>query len=263
MPERTEYKHGIPSWVDLGTTDVDAAKAFYAGVFGWTADDQPTDQGIPYTMFSKNGKAVAGGGPLPPNMAEQGAPPMWNSYVNVDSVDDAVAKVEAAGGSVMMPAMDVMSAGRMAFVADPAGAPIGLWQAGDHKGAELVNENGAFTWNELVTDNTEVAKQFFAEVLGWSTEETQMPTGIYTTFKVGDDMAAGMMEKTPDMGPMPNAWSVYFAVDDCDGCTEKIGELGGSVIVPPFDIEGIGRMAVARDPQGAVFSVMAMDQPGE
>ncbi len=263
MPERTEYKHGIPNWVDIATTDVDGAKAFYGAVFGWTHEDEPTDQGIPYTMFSKNGKAVAGGAPLPPEVAAQGAPPMWNTYVNVDSVDETIARTEAAGGSVVMPVMDVATAGRMAFVADPTGAPIGLWQAGDHKGAELVNEDGALTWNELVTDDTESAKRFFASAFGWTTEDSKMPSGTYTAFKVGDDLAAGMMPKNEGMGPIPNYWGVYFAVDECDGCAAKIGEQGGTVIMPPFDIEGVGRIAVAQDPHGAVFSIMEMAQPGE
>ena len=260
MPERDGYAHGIPSWVDLGTTDVEAAKKFYGALFGWTSEDQPTDMGMPYTMFSKNGKAVAGGSPLPPDMAEQGAPPMWNSYINVDSVDETISKVEDAGGSVVMPAMDVMTAGRMAFIADPTGAAIGLWQVGDHKGAELINEHGAFTWNELVTDDTASAQKFFSEALGWSAQTDQLPDGSsYTSFSVGERVTAGMMEKTAEMGPIPNAWGVYFAVDDCEDCVSQIGELGGNIIMAPFDTP-VGKMSVAQDPQGAVFSIIQMSQ---
>ncbi len=91
MPERDVYKHGVPSWIDLSTTDLEGAKAFYGALFGWEADDVPTDQGMPYTMFRKNGRSVAGGGPMPPDMVEHGVPSMWNSYVNVDSVDDTLA----------------------------------------------------------------------------------------------------------------------------------------------------------------------------
>lgn len=260
MPLRDAYKHGIPSWVDLATTDIAAAKEFYAGLFGWSAEDQPSDMGGPYTMFSKDGRAVAGGGPLPPEVAEQGTPPIWNSYINVDSVDDTIAKVEAAGGSVVMPAMDVMTAGRVAFIADPTGAAIGLWQAGDHKGAELVNEDGALTWNELLTDDTDASERFFADALGWKAQTDESPNGAYTTFAVGDDMAAGMMARTPEMGEFPNYWGVYFAVDDCDGSAAKIEELGGRLLKGPFDTP-VGRMAVAQDPQGAAFSFIQMSQP--
>ena len=260
MPERDGYTHGIPSWVDLGTTDVEAAKKFYGALFGWTSEDQPTDMGMPYTMFSKNGKAVAGGSPLPPDMAEQGAPPMWNSYINVDSVDETISKVEDAGGSVVMPAMDVMTAGRMAFIADPAGAAIGLWQAGDHKGAELVNEHGAFTWNELITDDTASTQKIFSDALGWSAQTNEMPNGSsYTFFSVGERVAAGMMEKTAEMGPIPNHWGVYFAVDDCEGCASQIGELGSNIIMAPFDTPA-GKVSVAQDPQGAMFSMIQLNQ---
>ena len=263
MPERDGYKHGIPSWVDLGTTDIEGAKAFYTALFGWQAEDQAVDDvDMAYTMFSKDGKAVAGGGSLPPDLAEQGVPPMWNTYVNVDNVDETITKMEAAGGSVVMPAMDVMTAGRMAFVADPTGAAFGLWQAGDHKGAQLVNEDGALTWNELITDDPATAQSFFGETLGWTAETMESPTGDYTMFAVGEDMAAGMMEKAADMGPIPNLWGVYFAVDDCEGCAARITDLGGKVIKGPFDT-GVGQMAVAQDPQGAVFSFIQMSQPAE
>lgn len=255
MPERTEYKHGVPNWIDLGTTDVAGAKAFYSGLFGWTHEDLPTDMGMPYTMFSKNGKMVAGAGPVP----QEGMPSFWNSYVNVDSVDDTIAKVEANGGSVMMPAMDVMTSGRMAFVSDPTGASIGLWEPKDHKGAELVNEDGSLVWNELMTDDVEANKAFFAATLGWSEETTPMEGGpVYTSFKVGEDYVAGMMAKTPDM-QFPNYWNVYFAVDDVDAAAEKATSLGGTLMSPPFDTP-VGRMAVVSDPQGASFSIIKMNQ---
>jgi predicted enzyme related to lactoylglutathione lyase len=186
---------------------------------------------------------------------------MWNSYVNVDSVDETVAKVEAAGGSVGMPAMDVMTSGRMAFVADPTGATIGLWEPKDHKGAGLVNEDGTLTWNELMTDDIASAGAFYASAFGWDAEVNDMPGGFqYTSYKVGDNYVAGMMEKQSQMQQVPNNWGVYFAVDDCDGCAARITELGGTVMQPPFDTP-IGRMAVASDPQGAPFMVISSTVP--
>lgn len=261
MSERHDYLHGVPCWIDLSTTDLDGAKVFYTALFGWEAEDVPTDRGVPYTMFRKEGRAVAGGGPMQSGMAEQGVPPMWNSYVNVDGVDDTLARVEAAGGAVLVPAMDVMTAGRMAFVADPGGAAIGLWEPGDHKGAELVNEHGTLTWNELMTDDLEAAKAFYAAAFGWDAQTDRMPDGRdYTTFKVGEDMAAGMMEKTPDMGPIPDYWGIYFAVDDCRATAARASELGGAVVAPPFDTM-VGKMAVLADPQGAVFALVSWSVP--
>jgi predicted enzyme related to lactoylglutathione lyase len=262
MAERDGYPHGVPGWIDLGTSDVEGARAFYSALFGWESEDLPTDDmNMTYTMFSKKGKAVAGMGPIPPGM--EGTPPVWSTYVNVDSVDDTVAKAEAAGGSVVMPAMDVMTAGRMAFVADPTGAAFGLWEARDHKGAGLVNEDGTLTWNELMTDDVAAAEAFYTAALGWGVQKDDMPGGfVYTTYKVGDAPVAGMMAKQPGMEQIPNNWGVYFAVDDCDGCAARITELGGTLMQPPFDTP-IGKMAVASDPQGAAFMVITFAQPGE
>ena len=151
MPGRTSYTQGTPNWVDLQTTNQDAAKAFYSGLFGWTYDDQPMGEGQVYSMAMLGGHQVAAISSQPPEMAAAGAPPMWNTYLAVDSVDDATAKVEAAGGKVAMAPFDIMDAGRMAFVMDPAGAPVALWQANQHIGATLVNEPGTLSWNELIT----------------------------------------------------------------------------------------------------------------
>ena len=123
MPERTSYAQGTPNWADLPTTDQAAAKAFYAGLFGWTYDDQPMGEGQVYSMAMLGGHQVAAISSQPPEMAAAGAPPMWNTYLAVDSVDDATAKVEAAGGKVAMAPFDIMDAGRMSFVMDPSGVP--------------------------------------------------------------------------------------------------------------------------------------------
>ena len=261
MPERSGYAHGVPSWVVLGTTDVEGAKAFYGAIFGWEAMDVPTDQGVPYTMLTKNGKVVAGMGPIPPDQAAAGMPPMWNTYVNVDSVDETIAKATEAGGNVMMPAMDVMETGRMAYIADPTGAPIGLWEAGTHKGAELVNEHGTLSWNELLTDDTASAGAFYSQVFGWKTEVTEMPNGPYTSFwadgNVEGNAAAGMMGKSEEM-QFPNSWSVYFTVDDVDATLSLVKDNGGQVLMQPMDVPEVGRFAVVQDPQGATMTVITM-----
>src|SRR2546421_306292 len=186
MPERTSYTQGTPNWVDLPTSDQAAAKAFYAGLFGWTYDDQPMGEGQIYSMAVLNGHQVAAISPQPPEMAAAGSPPMWNTYLAVDSVDEATAKVEAAGGKVAMAPFDVMDAGRMSFVMDPSGAPVALWQAGQHIGATLVNEPGTINWNELVTSD-QGATRFYADVAGLTIENMDMGEGqSYTVFKSGE-----------------------------------------------------------------------------
>ena len=258
MPARTSYLQGTPNWVDLQTTDTSAAKAFYGAVFGWTFDDQPMPQGGPYSMAKLGEEHVAAIAPQSPELAAAGAPPMWNTYLAADSVDDAVAKVEAAGGRVAMAPFDVMDAGRMAFVLDPSGAAVAFWQAGQHIGATLVNEPGAVMWNELITTDPSAAA-FYQQVLGMTTapmDDSGM--GSYTLFQVNGEMVGGTV--APQMPGVPNHWHVYFAVADADASVAKITELGGSVLAAPFDTP-VGRMAVVTDPQGAAFSIIQPAQP--
>jgi predicted enzyme related to lactoylglutathione lyase len=257
MPTRDSYAQGTPSWVDLQTTDQVAAKAFYGGVFGWSYDDQPMDAGAVYSIAKIGDAQVAAIAPQSPELKAAGAPAMWNTYLAVDSVDDATAKVAAAGGTVAMEPFDVMDAGRMSFVMDPSGAAVALWQAGTHIGSSLVNEPGTVVWNELITDNP-VAVTFYEQVLGVTTTTVDMGGNKYTMFQVGGKEVGGTTP--PMMEGVPNHWHVYFAVADTDAAAAKVTELGGSVMVPPFDTP-IGKMAVVSDPQGAVFSFFQASAP--
>ena len=257
MPTRDSYAQGTPNWVDLQTTDQAAAKAFYGGVFGWSYDDQPMEGDAVYSLAKLGDENVAAIAPQSPELAAAGAPPMWNTYLAVDSADEAAAKVGPAGGTVAMEPFDVMDAGRMAFVLDPSGAAVALWQANQHIGATLVNEPGTVVWNELITDNPAVVS-FYERVLGVTTATAEMGEGKYTMFQVAGREVGGTTP--PMMEGVPNHWHVYFSVADADASAAKIQELGGSVMVAPFDTP-IGKMAVVTDPQGAVFSLFQASAP--
>jgi predicted enzyme related to lactoylglutathione lyase len=253
MPTRTSYAQGTPNWVDLQTSDQAAAKAFYSGLFGWTYDDQPMPDGQLYSMAMLRGHMVAAIAPQPPEMAAAGAPPMWNTYLAVDSADEATARAEAAGGQVGMAPFDVTDAGRMAFVLDPSGAAVALWQANKHIGATLVNEPGTLTWNELITSDQGVFS-FYTAVAGLTAAIEDMGDGQpYAVFRVGEAPVGGSM--LPQAPGVPNHWHVYFGTDDADAAAATAAEQGGTVAVPPFDTP-VGRIAVLGDPQGAVFSVI-------
>ncbi len=253
MPERTSYEAGRPSWVDLATTDVAGAQSFYGALFGWTAHEMDTgDMGGRYFMLHKDGKVVAGMAPVP----SDDTPTVWSVYLAVDDVDSVTAKVTEAGGSVMMPPMDVMDTGRMAFIADPTGAMIGLWQAGTHIGSAIIAEPGTHTWVELLTDDVAAAQAFYTDVFGYDAETNQTPNGPYTVLMLGGEGVAGMMPRTPQMGDFPNYWGVYFGVEDADAAVATASANGGTVLMPGMDIPEVGRIAVIRDPQGGSFTVM-------
>jgi predicted enzyme related to lactoylglutathione lyase len=258
MQEVTKYPSGTFSWIDVNTTDQDAGKAFYTELFGWGSVDNPVPDGGVYTMLQLNGRDVAAISAMSPEMRESGMPPMWNSYITVEDVDKAASRAEEAGGSVMMPPFDVMNAGRMAMVQDPTGALFALWEAKEHIGAQLVNVPGSLCWNELYTNDPDKAAEFYQAVFGWEHQYDEKMN--YHLFFNGERMAAGMMKISDEMAEVPPNWSIYLAVDDCDATVAKANELGGSVVVPPQDIPGTGRFAVLHDPQGAVFSVIKMEQ---
>lgn len=251
----TSYAQGTPSWVDLSSTDPAASQAFYGGLFGWTFEANPTDQGSDYIMALLNGKSAAGIMQQGPEQAAMGLPSLWNSYFTVDDIAATIGAVEGAGGSVMMPPIDVMDAGKMAVVVDPSGAVACLWQAGQHIGCEIVNEPGAFIWSELVSTDTQGALAFYASLFGIDTVEVDMGMDEpYRMLAIGEDQVAGAM--APPMEGIPNHWSIYFAVADLDDALGKTAELGGSVVVPAFDVPDVGRMAGVADPTGAMCMLM-------
>jgi predicted enzyme related to lactoylglutathione lyase len=154
--------------------------------------------------------------------------------------------------------MDVLDVGRMAVFSDPTGAFISVWQAGTHPGAQLVNEPGTWSWTELLTSDPDSAKTFYAAVFGWSPVTQSGPMGDYTEWQVDGRSVGGMMARPPMLPEqVPDHWAVYFSVVDTDAAVARIAELGGTVVVPPMDIEP-GRFAAALDPTGAAFNVIAL-----
>lgn len=254
----SRYPDGVFSWVDLGTTDPEAAKEFYSGLFGWSFLDLPTDSGTVYSMGQLEGYNVAGLGPLDEGMIEQGIPPYWSSYVKHDDVDGVAARAADAGGVVMFPPFDVMDAGRMTMIQDPTGAVFGVWQPKDHIGAQLVNIPNTLTWNELQTPGIDAARSFYGAVFGWTYDVDE---NGYVVAEVDGRMQAGMMQLTEEMAHVPPNWSVYFLVDDIEASAAKVGELGGTLLVPVTSAGQVGKFAVAQDPQGAVFSVIEYTGP--
>jgi predicted enzyme related to lactoylglutathione lyase len=258
MSTRTSYDPGVASWVELsGTPDIEASAAFYAGVFGWEIPELPNSAELGgYRRAKKDGRDVAGAAP---KMQDE-QPTVWATYISVTDARATLDKVREAGGQVMFGPDDVMDLGKLGVFSDPEGAVCGIWEPGTFAGAEIVNEPGAFAWNELNTRDPEGAKSFYGEVFGWEYVEHEIARdaggGTYIEFTVGGNSAGGIIDmrgRVPDQVP-PN-WLVYFAVEDADEAVEQIKAGGGSVAMGPVDIPA-GRFAVAMDPHGAAFAVI-------
>lgn len=254
--EVASYDPGTPSFIDLATSDLDGAKAFYAALVGWGAQDMPMPDGGTYSMLTRNGKDVAGAYELTGEMSAMGVPPHWVTYITVADVDAAAAAVIGSGGSILQEPFDVMNAGRMTVAQDPTGASFNLWQAKESIGSYLIREPGTLLWNELQTDDVDAAAAFYADVLGWEARTEEMPNGPYTTFLLGESAVAGMMEIQPEWGPVPPNWSIYLEVEDCDEAVKTTIRLGGTVEMPIMDLPEVGSFALIRDPQGAYLYVM-------
>jgi predicted enzyme related to lactoylglutathione lyase len=273
MPERDGYIPGVPCWVDTSQPDPEAALAFYSGLFGWEFEDvMPPESDSQYFIARIRGGDVAAVGSVP-----EGAPraAMWNTYVWVQSADETASKVAKAGGTILMEPFDVLDAGRMAVLADPEGAAFCAWQANQHRGARIVNEHGSLNFNGLHTQDAASAKKFYGAVFGWRTITLDGGVEMWTQPGYGDHLekdSPGLRERLAEMGVVadfadvvasidpitddqretPAHWSVTFAVDDADAIAQRAGDLGGQVLVAPFDAPWV-RTTVIADPQGATF----------
>ena len=253
--ERTAYAPGTFCWVELTTSDQDAAKSFYGALLGWRADDRPVgDGGYVYSMMQVDGQTVAAIATQPDQQREAGVPPLWNSYVSVADADAAAARAAELGATVHAPPFDVMDVGRMAVIQDPQGAFFEIWQPREHFGASLVNAPGALVWNELASPDLEASSAFYGALFGWRIAPFEGSPEPYLSIKVGEANNGGI-RPNQQPGPPPH-WLVYFGVEDLDAALARVPELGGSVHAGPIDIQ-IAKIAVVGDPQGAIFALYA------
>jgi uncharacterized protein len=248
MGIRESHAPGTFSWVELATSDADAAKRFYSELFGWTYDDAPVGDGMVYSMAAIDGRHVAA------LYTTEDQPPHWNSYVTVESADEAARRAADAGGAVIAEPFDVMTAGRMAVVADPTGAAVCVWEPRDNIGAQLVNVPGALTWNDLATTDVATASAFYAAVFGWTMVEIPGAPGDRVVITNGERSNGGMAKLPEEVAGVPPHWQAFFAVEEAAATGEAIAAAGGRVMVGPLAVPA-GHLVIATDPQGAVFGV--------
>lgn len=248
------YPHGLFCWADVSVPDVVAGAGFYSALFGWDAKE--TDGGsVPYTMFTRDGLAIAGIGPLTTEQQRAGWPPIWSSYVLVEDVEPIAARAGELGASLLMDPFTVQGAGRMFVASDPVGAVIGFWEAGEHGGAGVFNQAGAMCWNELACRDVEAAGEFYTALLDWKTETLTFGGIDYTTVLVGDRPNGGIYHMGGDLEDSPPHWFVWYGVDNIDASAALVSRLGGEIDRAPYDAP-FGRAAMVSDPQGASFGIL-------
>jgi len=255
MTNIDHHPAGSFCWIELGTTDQDAAKIFYKALFGWTPNDMPMGPSGTYTIFRLNARDAAAAYALNPAQIAEKVRPHWMLYIAVENADASAAKVTALGGKLIMAPFDVMDAGRMAVITDPTGAYFCLWQANRNKGLGVAQVHGTLCWADLSTSDTKAAEKFYSGLLGWQFTAGENDNSGYLHIKNGEHHIGGLPPSKYLQPGVPPHWLAYFWADDVDQTATKAKEMGAKFLVPPMTVEGVGRMSIISDPQAAVFAI--------
>jgi predicted enzyme related to lactoylglutathione lyase len=258
MPVIEKHIPGGFCWFELATTDQAAAKKFYTSLFGWSFNDFPMGPAELYTMFQLSGEDVGAAYTMRPEQRSQGIPPHWMIYVAVENADSVGTRAGELGGKLFAPAFDVMDVGRMAVIADPAGAVFAAWQPKKHKGVGITGENGTVCWADLSTPDPATARRFYHELFGWNFVEGEKDTSGYLHIKNHEQFIGGVPPASQRQSDVPPHWLIYFQVADCDTSAAKAKDQGAEILLQPTDLEDVGRFAVLRDPQGAAFALFQL-----
>jgi hypothetical protein len=251
-----KHPPGAFCWIELSTTDQNAAKGFYNSLFGWTAKDFPMGPNDFYTMFQLEGRDTGAAYTMRAEQRSQGVPPHWMIYIAVANADDAANRATQLGGKVPAPPCDVYDAGRMAVVQDPTGVVFALWQTKTHTGTGIAGVHGSLCWADLITPDVARAKTFYTGLFGWKISASENDPSGYLHIANGEDFIGGIPPASFRPPNAPPHWMAYFYVSNCDETAAKAKDLGGKVLLAPMAIEKVGRMAILADPQGAVFAVI-------
>jgi uncharacterized protein len=255
MAHIDHHPSGSFCWIELATTDQNAAKNFYSSLFGWTPNDSPMGPDEFYTIFKLEGRDAAAGYTLRPDQRGQGVPPHWMVYIAVDNADQTAAKAKELGGTVVAPAFDVMEFGRMAVLHDPTGAHFCVWQAKLNKGTGIAHVPGTLCWGDLSTPDPKRAGDFYSGLFGWQIMADEKDKSGYLHIKNGEHFIGGIPPVKHRQPGVPPHWLPYFWVDDVDASAGKARQLGAKMCVEPMTLQDVGRFAVIADAQGAVFAI--------
>ena len=263
MSEVIAHPPGTVCWVELATTDAEAARLFYGPLFGWTGAEIPMPDGSPYTLLQQDGHSSAGLYRLSDEQQRDGVPPHWMIYTAVEDADAAAEAARSNGGTVLVEPMSVPNVGRMVFLQDCEGASFAILNPSDSApGLGSKDAPGGLCWTELSSRDPEGAEAFYGAVLGWDARPQETPGGPYTMFSADGEDVGGMVQMNEEWGEMPAAWMPYFGIADIDAALKQIPSLGGEVAMGPVEAEGVGRFAVVQDPQGAFLSIIQLESFG-
>jgi len=262
MANIEKHAPGSFCWLELGTSDQEAAKTFYGSLFGWKPNDFPLGPSEVYTIFQIDGRDAAAGYTLNEELKALHVPTHWMIYIQVDNADESATRAAELGATVTKAPFDVMEAGRMAILADPTGPMFCIWQVKTSTGIGISGVPGSLCWADLSTGDPGRAAEFYSGLFGWQIEASENDPSGYLHIKNGNDFIGGVQPSSHRNPNAPPHWLPYFLVDDVKASAEKAKELGGKWMAPPMTMEHVGDMAVIGDPQGAVFAIFKPEPRG-
>jgi uncharacterized protein len=253
MPTMDRFATGEFCWIELATSNQSAAKSFYNALFGWAGKDIPIGANNYYSLMELQGRIAAGAFTLTPSESA-GVPPHWHLYVAVANADEAAKKAGELGGKVVE-AFDVMDRGRAALIQDPTGAFFSVWQPNKRAGLGVIGEPGAFCWADLYTPDQARAKTFYEALFGWRLLPGQGKESRYLHIVNGENYIGGVPPAHQHNPGDPPHWLIYFAVTNVDQTFQRAKDMNARILLRPMDFEGVGRVAMLADPQGAAFAL--------
>jgi predicted enzyme related to lactoylglutathione lyase len=231
-------------WFDLLTEDVAAAKGFYAELFGWEIDDSAGPEG--YSVIRNDGSPIGGIARISDELGESEA--IWLASLSVDDVDQAAQITRDRGGEVLDAPVDVTGRGRMAVLRDPTGAELIALRSSTGDPPDVAAAPGAFLWVDLVTNDSQSARDYYAALVGYQSKNVKTEHGEnYHVFGRGDRVRAGVVEV--DWEQVESNWLPYVSVADVEATVVKAESLGAKQILRD------DRLAVLLDPTGAAFGI--------
>jgi uncharacterized protein len=255
MPTVERFAPGEFCWIELATSNQNAAKSFYTALFGWTVRDVPIGPNDIYSLLELQGRVAAAAFAISGSESAAGVPPHWHLYVAVASADEAAKKAAELGGKVVEAPFDVMDRGRAALIQDPTGAFFSVWEANKRAGVGVTGEAGAFCWADLNTPDQGRAKTFYEGLFGWKLTPGQEKESGYLHIMNGENYIGGVPAAYQNSADSPPHWLLYFAVADVDATFQQAKDMNARILLPPMGFEGVGQMAILADPQGAVFAL--------
>jgi predicted enzyme related to lactoylglutathione lyase len=256
MPTIDKHPHGSFCWMELSTTDQNAAKQFYSALFGWQPADFPMGPSEVYTIFRSQGRDCSAACTLRKDLIDHGVPPHWMLYIATDNVDDSTRRAGELGARIMAGPFDVGESGRMSVIQDPTGAHFCLWQGKGTAGIGIAGEQNTFCWADLNPHDRAAAQKFYSGLFGWTFDagEGKDASG-YLHIANSGQMIGGMPPSEHLPKEVPPHWLLYYLTDNCAALTARATGLGASVCVPIMTIENTGVISILNDPQGAGFAL--------